>query len=237
MFSHVGFNRHISQLAYQRMWAAFCRSIVFYVTPTRIRQCVERLRVQILEFRTEGYLILIHPESLRYLEYAERLILNSQNPYYTCYRMEQSPADAALVDIRSLQDMALRQVLSANSREFLKILSYYMAASDSKYAPISTDFRHLYYLLGSGESAKMVLTKHSHLLMVLYDPMDRTVRYQPLSCLLQFLCNPDRGGRLHTEFRTCCIATCTNLVLRFLPAIERSRLVLISFFIYGEYRY
>ena len=237
MFSHVGFNRHMSQLARQRIWAAFSGNIFFHVTPTRIQQCVERLRVQILEFRTDGYLILIHPESLlHYLEYAECLILGPQGRYYTGHPIEQSLVDAALVDdIRTLQDMALRQLLSANRREFLKILSYYMAASDSNFFSISTDFRSLYYLLGSGECAKMVLTKHSHLLMVHYQSMNRTMSYQPLSCLrlLRFLCNPDCGGSLHTEFRTCCIATCTKLVLRILPAIEGYRLVLI----YGEYRY
>ena len=228
----------MSQLAYQRIWAAFCGNIVFYITPTRMQQCVERLRVQILEFRTEGYPILIHPESLlRYLEYAECLILGPQNKYYADYPMKLSLVDAALVDIMILQDMALRQLLSANRREFLEFLSYYMDASDSNLFSLSTDFRGLYYLLGSGESAKMVLTKHSHLLMVIYQSVNRTVRYQPLGCLLRFLCDPDRGGSLHTEFRTCCIATCTNLVSRILPAIEGYRLVLISFFIYGEYRY
>ena len=236
MFSHVGFNRHMSQLAYQRMWAAFCEKIVFYITPTRIQRCVERLRVQILEFRTEGYLILIHPESLLcYLEYAECLILGPPNRWYARYPMEQSLVEAALVDIRTLQDIALRQLLSANRQEFLKILSYYMAASDSNLFSISADFRGLYYLFGSEDSAKMVLTKYSHLLMVLYESTNQTVSYQPLGCSLRFLCNPDRGGSLHTEFRTCCIATCTNLVLRVLPAIDGYRLVLISFFIYGEY--
>ena len=225
------------QLGYQGVWHAFSKQVALRVSPTRIQQCVERLRVQILEFWTEGHPILLHPDSLlRYLEYAECLILGSPNLHYARHPMEQSLGEAALVDIRTLQDMALRQLLSANGREFLKILSYYMAASDSKFS-ISTDFRSLYYLLGSRESAKMVLKKHSHLLMVLYESVNRRVSYRPLGCLLRFLCNPDRGGSLHTEFRTCCIATCTNLILRILPAIsEQYRLVLISFFIYGEYR-
>ena len=135
------------------------------------------------------------------------------------------------------QDSARHSPTTTNRRESLKILSYYMTAFDSNYLSISTDLRSLYYLLGSGECAKMVLTKHSHLLMVHYWSMNRTISYQPLTCLLRFLCNPDRGGSLRTEFRTCCIATCTNLVLRILPTTGGYRMVLISFFIYGEYRY
>ena len=228
----------MSQLAYENVWAAFCGRVALRVSPARMQQCIERLRVQFSEFQTEGYLILIYPESLlRYLEYAERVIEGESARYYARYPMKQSLANAALVDIRTLQDMALRQLLSANRQEFLSILSYYMAGSYSDSLFISTDFSDLCYLLGSGERAKMVLTKHSHLLKVLYHSFNRTVRYQPLGCLLRFLYNPDRGGSLHTEFRTCCIATCTNLVLRILPAIEGFRLVLMSFFIYGEYRY
>lgn len=75
---------------------------------------------------------------------------------------------------------------------------------------ISTDFEHLCYLLGSATSAKMVLMNHFHPLMILYEDEDCTVNYQPLGCLLKFLCNSARGGSFHTEFRTCCMVTCTN---------------------------
>ena len=235
MFSHVGFNRHMSQLAYGNVWAAFCSCIALYVNRTKMQQCIERLRVQFSEFRIEGYLIPIHPESLpRYLEYSKHLILNPPLRSHTIYPMGQSPWEAALVNIRTLQDMALRQLLSVNRRELLKFLSYYMA---KQFPSSSTEFWNFYYSLDSGESAKMVLAKHSHLLMVDYDSRRETVSFKPLGCLLEFLCNPDRGGSLHIEFRTCCIATCINLVLRILPAIQGYRLVLISFFIYGEYRY
>ena len=160
----------------------------------------------------------------------ELLILNL--PGHTINLMGKSLVNAILVDIRVVQDTVIRQILStsANRQEFLDILSHFMAEADVP--SISADFRDLCYLFGSRKSAKMVLMKHFHLLVEYYEPFGHAVSYQPLSCLFKFLCNPARGGTLHTQFRSCCIATCTNLVLRISQTIEETRLVLHNIVLY-----
>ncbi|KDR71897.1 hypothetical protein GALMADRAFT_784334 [Galerina marginata CBS 339.88] len=194
------------------MWEEFALRMVENVSPAIMRDHVDRLLQDILEFQADDCRLLqVHPEQLlRYSMHIKTLISYLKEPWQTWrkdpFDIDEDVLEELWTELPALQNSLIRQILLNHNLSSHPIIPYIIHDQDCRTLDELCDLSGLNDAL-----VKTFLLNNAHFI-------DNEVwnyggwHYRLVECLRKFLVSQLHGGIFHLEFRAQYIRTGRTLL-------------------------